>query len=129
MTFLRRKSLADEFIGQARQLTDRVADRVHPRDAYDLARDYAGRAGSYASQALTAAGGRVRRRKGLAIAIGAGIGIGAIATAWLLARRAALTEDDYDEHDPTRYRPTNASGDALDGTGEDNPVPGETGLY
>jgi hypothetical protein len=28
-----------------------------------------------------------------------------------------------------RYRPSNASGDALDGTGEDNPVPGETGLY
>jgi hypothetical protein len=37
--------------------------------------------------------------------------------------------DEHDEHDPTRQRPTNSSGDALDGSGEDNPIPGETGLY
>jgi hypothetical protein len=125
MTFLRRKSLTDELVGQARQL----ASHVQPHDAYDLARGYAGRAGSLATQAIATTGRQVRRRPGLVIAIGAGIGLGAIATAWLLARRHARIEDDYDEHDPTRYRATNDSGDALDGTGEDNPVPGETGFY
>jgi ElaB/YqjD/DUF883 family membrane-anchored ribosome-binding protein len=132
MSFLRRKSLTEELIGQATQL----AHRVHSRDAYDTARDYAGtareyagRAGSLASQVIATTGRQVRRRPGLTIAIGAGIGLGAIATAWLLARRHARIEDDYDEHDPTRYRATNDSGDALDGTGEDNPVPGETGIY
>jgi len=135
MTFLRRKTISEELLAHARQL---VQD-YPPRDVYDAARgyarDYAGRAGTVASQALTTtwalvpAGRRARSRTGLGIAIGVSIGLGAIATAYLLARRKALTQDEYDEHDPTRYRPTNASGDALDGTGEDNPVPGETGLY
>lgn len=135
MTFLRRKTISEELLAHARQL---VQD-YPPRDAYQLvrgyARDYAGRAGTLASNALTTTkalavtGRRARSRKGLGIAIGVSIGLGAIATAYLLARRKALTQDEYDEHDPTRYRPSNASGDALDGTGEDNPVPGETGLY
>lgn len=136
MTFLRRKTISEELLAHAQQL---VQDHP-PREAYELARgyarDYAGRAGALASNALTTTkalthAGRhaARRRTGLGIAIGVTVGLGAIATAYLLARRKALTQDEYDEHDPTRYRPSNASGDALDGTGEDNPVPGETGLY
>jgi hypothetical protein len=49
-----------------------------------------------------------------------------------LLRRYQLKQQaylDHDEHDPTRYRASNDSGDALDGSGEDNPIPGETGLY
>lgn len=129
MTFLRKKTISEELLAHAQQL---VQD-YPPRDAYELARgyarDYAGRAGTLATQALSTSRRQVRRRAGLSVAIGVGIGLSAIATAWLLARRKALTQDEFDEHDPTRYRPTNASGDALDGTGEDNPVPGETGLY
>jgi|SRR6187402_797533 len=135
MTFLRRKTISEDLLAHARQL---VQDHP-PRDAYELARgyarDYAGRAGTLAGQALTTtkalavAARPVRNRKALGIAIGVGLGVSALATAWLLARRKALTQDEYDEHDPTRYRPTNASGDALDGAGEDNPVPGEPGLY
>jgi hypothetical protein len=129
MTFLRRKTISEELLAHAQELVQ----GHQPRDAYDVARgyarDYAGRAGALASQALTSTGRQVRRRPGISIAIGVGIGLGAIATAWVLARRSARIHDDYDEHDPTRYRPTNASGDALDGTGEDNPIPGETGLY
>jgi hypothetical protein len=103
MTFLRRKTISEELLAHAQQL---VAG-YPPREAYDLARS----------------------RRGLGIAIGVSLGLGAMATAYLLVRRKALTQDEYDEHDPTRYRPSNASGDALDGTGEDNPIPGETGLY
>jgi hypothetical protein len=135
MTFLRRKTISEKLLAHAQQL---VQD-YPPRDVYDAAsgyaRDYAGRAGTVASKALTrtraltTTSQRGRHRRGLGIAIGVSLGVGALATAWLLARRKALTQDEYDEHDPTRYRPTNASGDALDGTGEDNPVPGETGLY
>jgi hypothetical protein len=135
MTFLRRKTISEELLAHAQQL---VAG-YPPREAYDLARgyarDYAGRAGTLATEALATtralslAGGRTRGRRGLGIAIGVSLGLGAMATAYLLVRRKALTQDEYDEHDPTRYRPSNASGDALDGTGEDNPIPGETGLY
>jgi ferric-dicitrate binding protein FerR (iron transport regulator) len=129
MTFLRRKTISEELLAHAQQLVEEYP----PRDAYDAARgyarDYAQRAGTLATRALSTSHRQVRRGAGLTIAIGVGIGLSAIATAWLLARRKALTQDEYDEHDPTRYRPTNASGDALDGTGEDNPVPGETGLY
>jgi len=132
MTFLRRKTISEELLAHARQL---VQD-YPPREAYDQARDYAERAGALASnavsttKALTSSGRRTaRNRTGLGIAIGVSIGLGALATAYLLARRKALTQDEYDEHDPTRYRPTNASGDAYDGSGEDNPIPGETGLY
>jgi hypothetical protein len=136
MTFLRRKTISEKLLAHARQL---VKD-YPPREAYDrargVARDYAERTGSLASnavsttKALTSSGRRTaRNRTGLGIAIGVSIGLGALATAYLLARRKALTQDEYDEHDPTRYRPSNASGDALDGSGEDNPVPGETGLY
>ncbi|APG04134.1 hypothetical protein BJI69_09660 [Luteibacter rhizovicinus DSM 16549] len=136
MSFLRRKTISEELLAHARQL---VQD-YPPREAYDrargVARDYSERAGSLAShtltatKALTSSGRRAARsRTGWGIAIGVSLGLGAIATAYLLARRKALTQDEYDEHDPTRYRPSNASGDALDGSGEDNPVPGETGLY
>jgi hypothetical protein len=135
MTFLRRKTISEELLAHAQQL---VAD-YPPREAYELARgyarDYAGRAGTLASSAIATgkamalARGRPRSRTGLGIAIGVTVGLGAIAAAYVLARRKALTQDEFDEHDPTRYRPTTASGDALDGTGEDNPVPGETGLY
>ncbi|HVI57016.1 MAG TPA: hypothetical protein VM621_18390 [Luteibacter sp.] len=131
MTFLRHKTISEELLAHARQL---VQD-YPPREAYELARGYAGRAGTLASQALastkalTRNGRSGRGRKGLGIAIGVGLGVGALATAWLLARRKALTQDEYDEHDPTRYRPTHANDDALDSAGEDYPVPGETGLY
>jgi hypothetical protein len=135
MTFLRRNTISEELLAQAQQL---VQDHP-PRKAYELARgyahDYAGRASTLAGQALTSAkvltttGRRGSGTRKLGIALGVSIGLGAIATAWLIARHKALTQDEYDEHDPTRYRLTTASGDALDGTGEDNPVPGETGLY
>ncbi len=117
--------LVDRFGQELREISAGVVDNLALLDA----RDYAGRAGKLAGNALSTTGVQVRRRHGLAVAVGVGIGLSAIATAWLLARRKALTQDEFDEHDPTRYRPTNASGDALDGTGEDNPVPGETGLY
>jgi hypothetical protein len=121
-----RKSLTTELGGRAQRLAGAVThDRA--RELRGVARQYAGQAGLIA----TRAGTQVRKHPRTSIAVGAGIGVAALAAAWLIHRhqqhQLALME--HDEHDPTRYRPTNASGDALDGSGEDNPVPGETGLY
>ncbi|MEZ2417163.1 hypothetical protein [Luteibacter sp. RCC_6_2] len=126
MTLFRSKSIGEEVLGRAHRVAGAVTGH-HPREALGAAREYAGQAGALASQAVGAAGRGVRRNMGLSIAIGASLG--ALATAYLLARRHARLHDEHDEHDPTRQRPTNSSGDALDGSGEDNPIPGETGLY
>jgi hypothetical protein len=157
MTFFRTKSLGQEVLGGAQRLVGQATgSRRH--QWMGTARQYAGQAGSLASQAVNQAGhyagqavnhaGRyagqagslvgealthprrhVRKHPAAAIAWGAGIGVAAIAAAWYFKRRQRLAVDDYDEHDPTRQRATNASGDALDGSGEDNPVPGDGGLY
>jgi len=129
MTFFRSKSVGEELLGRAHRIAG-AATGQHPREAFGAAREYAGRAGLMASDAFTGAGRGVRRHPVLSLAVG--IGIGAAVTAALLARHRAHARDaydGYDEHDPTRQRPTNSSGDALDGSGEDNPVAGETGLY
>jgi hypothetical protein len=126
MTFFRSKSIGEEMLGRAHRIAGATMGS-HPREAFGAAREYAGRAGALATDAFGGASRGVRRHPGLSIAIG--VGIGAIVTACLLSRRRWQAHDDYDEHDPTRQRPTNSSGDALDGSGEDNPVPGETGLY
>ncbi|SEM42290.1 hypothetical protein SAMN02800694_1026 [Luteibacter sp. UNCMF331Sha3.1] len=126
MTFFRSKSVSEELLGRAHRIAG-AATGHHPREAFGAAREYAGRAGLMASDAFVGAGRGVRRHPVLSLAVG--IGIGAAVTAVLLARRRAQAIDEHDEHDPTRQRPTNSSGDALDGSGEDNPVPGETGLY
>lgn len=127
MTFFRSKSVGEELLGRAHRIAGATMGN-HPREAFGAAREYAGRAGSLATRAFDGASRGVRRHPGLTLAIGAGIG--AVVTACLLARRyVRLQEDEYDAHDPTRQRPTNSSGDALDGSGEDNPVPGESGLY
>lgn len=127
MTFFRSKSLGEELIGRAHRIAG-AATGHHPREAFGAAREYAGRAGTLASDAFVGAGRGVRRHPVLSLAVG--IGIGAAVTACLLARhRAQARHDEYDEHDPTRQRPTTSSGDALDGSGEDNPVPGESGVY
>ena len=127
MSWFRSKSMGEEWLGRAHRIAGATMGN-HPREAFGAAREYAGRAGSLATQAFDGASRGVRRHPGLTLAIGAGIGAGV--TACLLARRyARQQEDEYDAHDPTRQRPTDSSGDALDGSGEDNPVPGETGLY
>jgi len=91
----------------------------------------AARAGKQASAAAARAGKQMRSHPRTSIAVGAGLGIAALTAAWLLRRHQLKqqAELEYDEHDPTRYRASNDSGDALDGSGEDNPVPGESGLY
>lgn len=127
MTFLRSKSLRAELLGRAERVVGSVTgSRTHQADG--LAREYAGRAGSLTSQALAEAGRHARRRP-LGLAIGVGLGVGAIAAAWLIARHQARVRPEDDEHNPTRQRPTDASGNALDGSGEDNPVPGERSTY
>ncbi|UPG94039.1 hypothetical protein [Luteibacter aegosomatissinici] len=143
-----RKSLTAELGGRAQRLAGALT-HDHTRELAGAARQYVGRAGIKASQAgaqaakaasrttkqvssaALIAGKQVRNHPRTSIAIGAGLGVAALTAAWLLRRhdqkqRASL---EHDEHDPTRYRTTNAAGDALDGSGEDNPVPGETGLY
>ncbi|HEY4293322.1 hypothetical protein [Luteibacter sp.] len=126
MTFFRSKSVGEELLGRAHRIAGATMGN-HPREAIGAAREYAGRAGALATDAFGGASRGVRRHPAVSVAVG--VGIGAIVTAYLLSRRRAHPHDDYDEHDPTRQRPTNSSGDALDGSGEDNPVPGETGLY
>ncbi|NID17504.1 hypothetical protein [Luteibacter yeojuensis] len=126
MTFFRSKSVGEELLGRAHRLAG-AAMGNHPREALGAAREYAGRAGALASDAFGGASRRVRRHPAISVAVG--VGIGALVTAYLLSRQRARMHDDYDEHDPTRQRPTNSSGDALDGSGEDNSAPGETGLY
>ncbi|KAF1007052.1 MAG: hypothetical protein GAK28_02023 [Luteibacter sp.] len=113
-----RKSLARELTGRAQRLVGAVThDRK--RELVGATRQYTGHAGVVASRAVT----QVRLHPRAGIAIGAGLGVAALTAAWLLARRRAAAHDLYDEHDPTRQRPTDASGNALDGSGEDNPVP------
>lgn len=127
MTFLRSKSLRAELLGRAERVVGSVTgSRTH--QAKGIAREYAGRAGSLTSQALAEAGRHARRRP-LGLAIGVGLGVGAIAAAWLIARHNARVRPEEDEHNPTRQRPTDASGNALDGSGEDNPVPGDSTRY
>lgn len=128
MTFLRTKSLGEEVYGRAQRLAGTVTGNP-PREALGALRQYAGRAGGLTTQALTSAGRQVRRRPGLSIAVGATLGIGAIAAAWLILRERARVRPEDDEHNPTRQRATNDSGDALDGSGEDNPLPGESRAY
>jgi hypothetical protein len=126
MTFFRSKSVGEELLGRAHRIAGATLGD-HPREAFGAAREYAGRAGTLAGDAFGGASRGVRRHPAISVAVG--VGIGALVTAYLLSRRRGHAHDDYDEHDPTRQRPTNSSGDALDGSGEDNPVPGETGLY
>ncbi|WP_413625289.1 hypothetical protein [Luteibacter sp. Lutesp34] len=126
MTFFRSKSVGEELLGRAHRIAGATMGN-HPREAFGAAREYAGRAGTMASDAFGGATRGVRRHPAISVAVG--IGIGALVTAYVLARRARFPHDDYDEHDPTRQRPTNSAGDALDGSGEDNPVPGESGFY
>ena len=126
MTFFRSKSVGEELLGRAHRIAGATVGS-HPREAFGAAREYAGRAGALASDAFGGASRGVRRHPAISVAVG--VGIGALVTAYLLSRRRSHMRDDYDEHDPTRQRPTNSSGDALDGSGEDNPVPGESGLY
>lgn len=129
-----------ELTGAARQYAGHagiVASRVGTQASKAVSRagtqasGAVSRAGKQASRAALLAGKQVRNHPRTSIAIGAGLGVAALTAAWLLRRhdlkqRASL---EHDEHDPTRYRATNTSGDALGGSGEDNPVPGETGLY
>ncbi|SDG63339.1 hypothetical protein [Dyella sp. 333MFSha] len=127
MTFLRSKSLRAELFGRAERVVGSMTgNREH--QVIGTAREYAGRAGSLTSQALAEAGRHARRRP-LGLAIGVGLGVGAIAAAWLIARHNARVRPEEDEHNPTRQRPTDASGDALDGSGEDNPMSGDTARY
>ncbi|MGA7437316.1 MAG: hypothetical protein WBW32_04210 [Luteibacter sp.] len=121
-----RKSLTAELSGRAQRLAGAVT-QDRPLEWKGAARQYAGHAGVMAARA----GKQVRNHPRASIAVGAGLGVAALAAAWLL-RRHQLKQQAYldrDEHDPTRYRASNDSGDALDGSGEDNPIPGETGLY
>lgn len=143
-----RKSLTAELGGRAQRLAGAV---THDRtlEWKGAARQYAGHAGVMAARAgslvsdrgdrlgkqaskmASRAGKQVRNHPRTSIAVGAGIGVAALAAAWLL-RRYQLNQRarfEHDEHDPTRYRASNDAGDALDGSGEDNPIPGETGLY
>jgi hypothetical protein len=127
MTIFRSKSLGLEALGRAeRTFGSLTGSRKH--QAMGVAREYAGRAGSLTSQALAEAGRQARRRP-LGLAVGAGLGIAAITAAWLIARHNARVRPEEDEHNPTRQRPTDASGDALDGSGEDNPRSGERRYY
>jgi hypothetical protein len=128
MTLFRSKSIGEELIGRAHRIVGASASH-HPREALGAARDYAGQAGALTSQVMGDASRAVRRHPRLGIAIGAGLGLGAIAAAYLLSRRRARMRDEDDAQDSTWQRPTNGSGDPLDGSGRENPVPGETGLY
>jgi len=128
MTFLRTKSLGEEVYGRAQRIAGSVTGN-HPREALGTIREYAGRAGSLTTKALAVAGNQVRRRPGVSIAVGTTLGLGAIAAAWLIVRHRSRIRPEDDEHNPTRQRPTNASGDALDGSGEDNPIPAEARAY
>ncbi|UPG89662.1 hypothetical protein L2Y96_20085 [Luteibacter aegosomaticola] len=84
-----------------------------------------------ASKAASRASKQVKSHPRTSLAVGAGIGVAALAAAWLLRRSKQKQQAQlaHDEHDPTRYRASNDAGDALDGSGEDNPVPGESRFY
>jgi uncharacterized protein (TIGR03382 family) len=96
-----------------------------------LPRRQAAKAVARASKAAARAGKQVKSHPRTSIAVGAGIGVAALAAAWLLRRNKVKQQAHlaHDEHDPTRYRASNDAGDALDGSGEDNPVPGESRFY
>ncbi|KAG9565433.1 hypothetical protein KCV01_g20387, partial [Aureobasidium melanogenum] len=118
-----RKSLARELTGRAQRLVG-AATHDRKRELLGATRQYTGHAGVVASRAMQ----QVRRHPRTGVVIGAGLGVAALTAAWMLTRRRKAVDDLYDEHDPTRQRPTDASGNALDGSGEDNPVPA-TGVY
>lgn len=127
MTFLRSKSIGQEILGHAERALGSFTGN-HTQDAMGSVREYAGRAGSLTAQVLAGAGRRARRRP-VGLAVGVGIGVGAIAATWLILRYRARVRPEEDEHNPTRQRPTDASGNALDGSGEDNPIAGDGVRY
>jgi hypothetical protein len=123
---------ARQYAGHAGVVASRAGSRASKAVAQwgDQASTVAARAGKRASKAAATASKQVRTHPRTSIAVGAGLGIAALTAAWLLRRQQLKQRaHDHDEHDPTRYRASNDSGDALDGSGEDNPIPGESGLY
>lgn len=128
MTLFRTPSLTRQLTGRAQRLVGQATGN-RSREIAGATREYAGIAASAVGGALVGATARARRHPVL-LTLAIGAGVGAIAAAYLISRRRAQAWDDgYDEHDPTRERPTDASGNAFDGSGEDNPIPGDRGLY